>query len=190
MKTILPFLFLFASLTAMAQSTDTDSTTISASTEQMTDAGFHNAVMRFGYLSYSRVLHSMPQYVQAQKSLKELRATYDRELSRSEDAFNRQFEEYIDGQKAFPENILLKRQKELQQLMEQGIAFKQEAERLISSAETEMMEPLNRQLSKMLNEIGFEHGFAYILNTDNNTYPFINPELGVDITDEVLRRIK
>lgn len=148
------------------------------------------AQQKFGYISYSKALEAMPEYAKAQQSLAELRTAYDNELKRSEEAFNKQFEEYIDGQKSFPQNILLKRQKELQQLMEQSVAFKQEAQRLISQAETEMMEPIRERLDNILADVGTKNGFAYILNTDNNSYPFINPSLGVDITDEVLNKIK
>ena len=145
---------------------------------------------KFGFLSYTKALQAMPEYAKAQKSLNELRTTYEKELQRSEEAFNKQFEEYIDGQKSFPENILLKRQKELQQLMEQSLAFKQEAQRLIIKAEKEMMEPIHARLNDILANIGQKNGFAYILNTDSNSYPFINPSQGVDITNEVLNKIK
>lgn len=148
------------------------------------------AQQKFGYISYSKALEAMPEYTKAQQSLAELRTAYDNELKRSEEAFNKQFEEYIDGQKSFPQNILLKRQKELQQLMEQSVAFKQEAQRLISQAEAEMMTPVNERLNGILAEIGTKNGFAYILNTDNNSYPFINPAQGIDITEEVLAKLK
>lgn len=183
--------FLFCATTINAQEQVSDSIH-KASTAAVETPIAHEtpAQQKFGYLSYKMALEAMPEYARAQKSLAELRITYDNELKRSEEAFNKQFEEYIDGQKSFPENILLKRQKELQQLMEQSVAFKHEAQRLIVQAEVEMMTPVRERLNSILAQIGTKNGLAYILNTDNNTYPFINPAQGIDITDEVMNKIK
>ncbi len=144
---------------------------------------------RFGYLSYNEALRSMPSYVKAQAQLKELKKKYADELARSEKEFSRQYAEYVDGQKDFPDNILLKRQKELQQLLEQGLEFKEEAKRLLEKAESELMMPIHQQLKEVLARIGKQRGYAYILNTDNNSYPFINGELGEDITADVIAEV-
>ena len=80
----------------------------------------------------------------------------------------------MEGQKDFPENILLKRQKELQQLMDESIKFKDEAKKLLTQSETELMAPLYDRLKSVLREVGIEHNYSFILNTDNNAYPFIN----------------
>ena len=68
-----------------------------------------SAQVKFGYLSYDSLLYSMPEYIKAQQDLAALKKTYDAEMKRSEDNFNQQFMEFIDGQNSFPENILLKR---------------------------------------------------------------------------------
>ncbi len=128
----------------------------------------------FGYLSYQEVLKAMPEYAVAMKSLEELKQTYDQEMVRAEQDFSRKFYEFVEGQKDFPENILLKRQKELQQLMDESIKFKDEAKKLLTQSETELMAPLYDRLKGVLREVGIEHNYSFILNTDNNAYPFIN----------------
>ncbi|MBQ4276784.1 MAG: OmpH family outer membrane protein [Bacteroidaceae bacterium] len=145
---------------------------------------------RFAYISYGEVLKSMPAYAAAQKSLADLRANYDNELKRTDEEFSKQFAEYVDGQRTFPENILLKRQKELQQLMEQGLAFKEEARRLLAQAEVELMQPVNKQLKEVIAKIAKERGYAFVLNTDNNAAPFVDGELGDDITADVMEAVK
>ncbi|MBQ8676231.1 MAG: OmpH family outer membrane protein [Bacteroidaceae bacterium] len=145
---------------------------------------------RFAYISYGEVLKSMPAYAAAQKSLADLRANYDNELKRTDEEFSKQFAEYVDGQRTFPENILLKRQKELQQLMEQGLEFKEEARRLLAQAEVELMQPVNKQLKEVIAKIAKERGYAFVLNTDNNAAPFVDGELGDDITADVMEAVK
>ena len=128
----------------------------------------------FGYLSYEEVLKAMPEYAAAVENLEGLKKTYDQELSRAEQDFSRKFYEFVDGQKNFPENIMLKRQKELQQLMDESIKFKEEAKQLLSQSEKELMAPLHSRLKDALREVGLERNYSFILNTDNNSYPFIN----------------
>lgn len=143
----------------------------------------------FGYLSYDAVLKAMPAYKEAQKNLDDLKANYAKELERSETEFSKQFAEYVDGQKSFPENILLKRQKELQQLMEQSLKFKQEAQQLLEKAEAELMQPVHQRLNEALSKIGAQKGYDYIINTDNNNLPYINTNKGEDITAEAINAV-
>jgi outer membrane protein len=142
----------------------------------------------FGYLSYNDVLHAMPQYQQAMKSLEELKKTYDQEMERSEKDFSKKFTEYLDGQKTFPENIMLKRQKELQQLMDQSLQFRKEAQELLTKAEEELMEPVHALLKEAIDAVGKKRNYAYVLNTDVNAYPYISSD-GENCTDAVLTQL-
>ena len=148
-----------------------------------------NQTMKFGYLSYSQVLEAMDGYADTQKTIAALRQAYEQELARSEEMFSKQFSEYVDGQKSFPDNIRLKRQKELQQTMEQSLQFKQEAKALLKQKEETALDVLRARLNGVISEIGTERGYAFVLNTDNNVYPFVNGGLGDDITNEVLTRL-
>ncbi len=144
----------------------------------------------FGYMSYNEVMKAMPEYDQAMQSLAELKKTYDEEMTRAEQDFSKKFAEYIDGQQTFPENIMLKRQKELQLLMEQSIQFKKEAQELLTKAEANLMEPVHKRLKDAITAVGKEHSYAYVLNTDANAYPYINGDgEAEDCTDAVLTKL-
>ena len=145
---------------------------------------------QFGFLSYNEILKAMPEYEQARQSIEQLKTYYDQEMERSEQEFAKKFNEFIDGYKSFPENIMLKRQKELQQLMEESMKFKKEAQQLLSKSEKELMEPIHERLKETINIVGKERNYSYILNTDNNNYPFINKNKGEDITDAVINLLK
>lgn len=138
-------------------------------------------VLKFGYLSYDAAIKAMPEYAEAQKSIEALKAKYDAEAKRVEDEFNKKYEEFLEGQREFPQTILRKRQNELQELLSKNIAFKNESLRLLAEAEKEAMAPLHKQLAALLSIIGADKGFSFIINTDNNSCPFINPQQGVDI---------
>lgn len=161
----------------------------SAQTNTAEQATVHETI-RFGYLSYNDVLHAMPGYEQAERQVGELRAAYQKELTRSEEQFSKAYAEYVEGQHSFPENILLKRQKELQQLMDQAQQFKQEARQLLEENEKAVMQPLQERLDKAIHEVGMKHNLAFVVNTDNRAYPFINAGIGTDVTFDVLNLLK
>ncbi len=144
---------------------------------------------RFGYVSYNTVLTAMPEYAEAKKALQELKVKYDAEARRSEEEFQVKFAELLQGQRDFPANILQKRQKELLDLSEKGIAFRQEIQQLLASAEKEMLQNLYGKINEVLWVIGTERGYEYILNTDGNSCPYINPAMGEDVTAELKTRL-
>lgn len=144
---------------------------------------------KFGYLSYSEVFKSMPEYADAQENLNLLRSKYEAEIKRADEEFNKKYAEFLQDQKDFPETILIRRQKELQQLMEKSIEFKNEVKELLNEAQLKMTEPVTTKLNEALSAIGTQHGFEYILNTDNNAYPYINATYGMDITQEVKSKL-
>lgn len=144
----------------------------------------------FGYLSYNEVLKAMPEYAEAMSGIDQLKVSYDEELNRAEKEFSKKFAEYIEGQKSFPENIMLKRQKELQLLMDQSIQFKAEAKELLIKAEADLMAPLYERLDAAIKAVGSENNYAYILNTDANAYPYISEDGDAeDCTDKVLEKL-
>lgn len=142
-------------------------------------------VQKFGYLSYNAILKAMPDYAVAQKSISDLKKKYDEEMKRTEQEFTKKFNEFIDGQKTFPENIMLKRQKELQMLMDESLKFKDEVKKLLTNAEADFMKPVYQKLNDALSAVGTENDYMYILNTDANAYPFVNNKNGEDATAAV-----
>ena len=48
-----------------------------------------------------------------------------------------------------------------------------------------MTEKIQSIIASVLKTIGQERGYAFIINTDKESVPFINPALGEDITSDV-----
>lgn len=143
------------------------------------------AQVKFGYIAYNSVCVEMPQYVDAQRQLADLKAKFDAEAQRGETEFQRKFSEFLQGQKDFPANILQKRQAELQDLMERSVAFRDEAQQLLKDSEQKMLQDVYKKLNDVIGEVALERGYFFVLNTDNNAAPFINTVVGEDATDFV-----
>ena len=148
------------------------------------------AQVKFGHLSFDQVFKTMPEYVLAQANLNDLRAKYDAEMKRVEDEFNRKYEEFLDGQADFAPTILQKRQSELQELLTKNVAFKAESERLLRQAEADTYAPIREKLQNAIRKVGAEQGYAFILNTDGDACPYIDPEMGEDVTELVIEAMK
>ena len=174
--------------------------------------------LRFGYLSYETALQSMPDYTVVQKKLADLRQQFQNETLRVEDEFNRKYEDFLEGQREFPQSILQKRQIELQELMDKNIAFKENSRKELEKAEQELMAPLKIRLIEVLGKIGRERGYAFIVDTDMaplkirlievlgkigrergyafivdtdvKALPFINPAMGQDLNQQVQDALK
>ena len=159
MKKLILFFLLLATMPALAQSE-----------------------LKFGYLSYNAVMQAMPEYAAMQNSMAELRQKYEAEQKRVEDDFNKKYEEFLDGQKSYPKTILQKRQSELQEMLDKNIAFKKERQRLLSQAEEEAMAPIRVRLAEVLDAIGRERGYAFIVNTDEKATLWLNPAMGEDVS--------
>lgn len=167
MKKLILFFLLLATMPALAQSE-----------------------LKFGYLSYNAVMQAMPEYAAMQNSMAELRQKYEAEQKRVEDDFNKKYEEFLDGQKSFPKTILQKRQSELQEMLDKNIAFKKESQRLLSQAEEDAMAPVMVRLAEVLDAIGRERGYAFIVNIDEKVALWLNPSLGEDITATVIAQLQ
>lgn len=143
---------------------------------------------KFGYMNYANVLKEMPEYAQVQEQLAVLKAKYNAEQERTEVEFNKKYSEFLDGQRDFPQNILLKRQKELQDLCEKGVQFRAECDQLLKNAEEELMTPVTSKLNIALGEIGNEMALEYIINIEGKEFLYIGPN-GIDITGAVKAKL-
>ena len=95
------------------------------------------------------------------------------------------YEEFLEGRADFSPTILRKRQTELQEMMDRNIAFREQSKRELADAEEKVMEPLRKKLRETIALVAVQQGFAFVLNTDSDACPYINPILGQDINDEV-----
>ena len=156
-----------------------------ASAQQMAPSA-----IRFGYFSFEEVFRTMPGYAIAKHHMDDLRLKYDAETKRSEDEFNSKYEEFLDGQRNFAPSILEKRQAELRELMAKNMAFKAESERLLKQAEEDAYAPLKKQIREALQKIGKAKGYAFILNSDHDSLPYVDAAMGEDITELIKENLK
>jgi len=127
----------------------------------------------------------MPQYAIVEEEMAALREAYEAEMKRVEDDFNQKYEAFLDGRKDYPRTILLKRQTELQQLLQRNVEFKEQCRKELEQTRKEKMAPLHAHLSMSISKVARQHQLAVVVNTDANACPFIEPSMALDISEEV-----
>lgn len=143
----------------------------------------------FGYISYGKVLASMPDMAIVEKTVGDLRQQFDAEMQRAEQEFNRKYEDFLEGQRQFAPSIYKKRQAELTYMMQKNIAFKAEAQQQLADAREEALKPLRLKLANAVAKVAKERALAFVLNTDGDMLPFIDTTVGEDITEAVLKLV-
>lgn len=166
-------------------------TTIPVSQEETSPSAESPVKQAFiGYLSYDSVLTAMPQFAIVKKQMEEMTAQYDAELKRVEDEFNQKYEAFLDGRKDFPRTILLKRQTELQQLMQRNVEFREQSRLELQQARTDAEAPLRSQLNEAIAAVARQHHIIVVVNTDANACPFFDPAFAVDMSADVQNELQ
>ena len=144
---------------------------------------------KFGYFSYSEVLKSIPQYKKATESYNKLKQRCNDEIERNKIELTRNYVAFLNGQRDFPEPILRKRQKELQQLVDNSVAFRDQLKAWLLQAKDSLYAPCHNIVDQALVRVCSEMQLSYAVDTDNSVYRYINPAMGEDITQDIIAAI-
>lgn len=147
------------------------------------------AQTRFGYFNYGEVLQQLPQYQQVQSDYEELQKRCNMEIERNEQELTRSYVAFLDGQYDFPEPILRKRQKELQDLVDKSVLFRDELKQWLGEARDSLFAPLYATIDDAVARVCVHNKLAYIIDLERAGYAFVNPENGFDVTSAVLGTI-
>lgn len=141
---------------------------------------------RFGYFRYNEVLKQLPEYGTVMNDYEELKKRCDNEVARNEEELTRCYVAYLAGQNEFPEPILRKRQKELQELVDKSILFREELQSWLTEARDSLLAPLRAKVDDAVGRVCVHNNLGYAIDLDESGYKFINPSYGFDITVALL----
>lgn len=147
------------------------------------------AQIRFGYLNYNEARQQVPQYKVAQSHYDELLKRCEQELVRNEEELTRNYVAFLDGQREFPEPILRKRQKELQDLVDRSIVFRDQVKKWLVHAHDSLFAPVNAIVDDAIARVCMHNELAYVIDTEKAGYLFVNPAMGFDVTKAVINTI-
>ena len=150
---------------------------------------FLSAQNKFGFYSHSEVLLAIPEYAQAVEEFEMLKQRCNAEIERNEQELTRKYVAFLDGQQDFPEPILRKRQKELQQMVDNSVLFRDRLKSWLSQAKDSLFAPYNAMVDSALARVCIRMDLAYAIDSDEVKYRYINPKYGEEITSLVLDEV-
>ena len=145
--------------------------------------------VEFGCFSLEEVMDSLPEYKAAQDEYNLLLERCDSEIARGEEELTRCYVSFLDGQNTFPEPILLKRQKELQDLVDRSIILRDQLKDWLVQAHDSLFTPITQKIDQAVERVCLRNNYAYAIDTDKAAYRYVNPNFGVNITALVIQEV-
>lgn len=142
---------------------------------------------KFGFIDFNGTLRMMQEYKEAEVNLLNIQSDYNEEIERSKREFERQYIEFMLEQDHLSASIVAKRQKELQLLMDNNAQFRDNVQLELEARRDELLLPLKKKLMKVVSDVCVEKDLDYVVDTGKGSYLYINPEKGVDLTDDVYK---
>lgn len=134
-----------------------------------------NPQVAVAYVNTTDLLSAFPAKEEATQKLVALSENYKKELELMQNEYNKKYSDYITYQGSLAENIKLRRMQELTELENKMQQFMQLAQKDIGQQEKAMLEPLKKQISDAIRQVGVEHNFTVIYDLANPGIAFVNP---------------
>ena len=142
------------------------------------------AQSKFGHMNSQEIITVLPEFTKAQPDIETLTKQYREEMQRSEEEFNRKYQELLQQQDSLPKNILERRQKEINEMAQRQQQFQQDAYQAVEKAQQEAMMPIYKKLDEAVQAVGKAEGVVYIFDLARTPIAYIGTE-SIDLTAKV-----
>ena len=142
------------------------------------------AQTKFGHMNSQEVITAMPEYTKAQTDLDAMAKQYQEELQRTQEEFNKKYQEFLAQADSLPRNIAERRQKELQDMDQRQQQFQQEVYQSMQKAQQDALTPIYQKLETAIQAVGKAEGVIYIFDIARTPVAYIGAE-SVDLTAKV-----
>ena len=133
------------------------------------------AQAKFAHMNSQDVIAVMPEFTKAQADLDAMSKKYQDEMQRTNEEFQKKYQEFLAQADSLPKNIAERRQKE---------QFQQEAYQSMQKAQQDAMAPIYQKLDEAIQAVGKAEGVVYIFDLARTPIPFVGAQ-SVDVTAKV-----
>jgi len=144
------------------------------------------AQQKFAHVNAQAVIVEMAEYKKAVSDIEAMQKNYQEELQRTQEEFNKKYQEYVAQADSLPRNIAERRQKELQDMAQRQEQFQQEASQSLQQAQQDAMGPIQEKVLKAVQEIAEADGYAYVFDAAGIVSVGAT---SIDITDKVKAKV-
>lgn len=141
--------------------------------------------MKFGHINAMEIISAMPEYTKAQNDLKALSDQLGKELQRTQEEFNKKYQEFMQTKDSLPANIAERRQKELEDMMQRQQQFQEKAQQDMEKAQNDLMAPIYKKLDDAIKSVGATEGVVYIFDLARTPIPYVNESQSANLNAKV-----
>ena len=142
------------------------------------------AQTKFGHMNSQEVITAMPEYTKAQADLDAMAKQYQEEMQRTQEEFNKKYQEFLVQADSLPKNIAERRQKELADMDQRQQQFQQEVYQSMQKAQQDALTPIYQKLETAIQAVGKAEGVIYIFDIARTPVAYIGAE-SIDLTAKV-----
>jgi outer membrane protein len=150
------------------------------------------AQSKIGYINSEAIMQTLPEAVDAQKTLDQLVSQWEGELQKMQADWKRKFDDYDKRKLILTDQARADAERELREL-DQSISdyrnkkFGQNGE--LFQKQNEVMKPIQNKIFKVLEDIGKEDGYDYIFDKSGEILLLYANEKN-DLTQKVIQRMQ
>lgn len=132
--------------------------------------------LKFAHLNSQKLLSEMPEYIQAQNTLKDEAKKLEDQMTIMSNEAQQKVTEYITKRDSLPELIRATKEKEIQDMQERIQSFQQLAQTSLSQKEQQLLLPLIEKVNNAIQAVGAENGFIYIFDTTAQVVLYVSEQ--------------
>lgn len=155
-------------------------------------AGMAAAQSKIGHINSESIMQTLPEAIDAQKSLDGLVGQWEAELQKMQTEWKKKFDDYDKKKLILTDQVRADQEKELRD-MDQAIAdyrnkkFGQNGE--LFQKQNDVMKPIQNKIFKVLEDIAKEDGYDYIFDRSGEILLLYANEKR-DLTAQVIQRMQ
>ncbi|MGN0310083.1 MAG: OmpH family outer membrane protein [Bacteroides sp.] len=142
------------------------------------------AQAKFAHLNSQEIITVMPEFTKAQADLDAMSKKFQEEMQRTQNEFNKRYQEFVAQADSLPKTIAERRQKELQDMAQRQEQFQQEAYQTMQQAQQDAMTPIYKKLDEAIQAVGKAEGVVYIFDIARTPIAFVSSQ-SIDVTAKV-----
>ena len=141
--------------------------------------------LKFGHINSDEIITVMPEYSKARTDLQTLEKSYADDLQRTQEEFNRKYQEFQQAADSLPQNIAERRQRELEDMLQRQNEFRQKAMQDMEKASADLMAPIQKKLSEAIQAVGKAEGVVYIFDMARAAISYVDETKSINLTAKV-----
>lgn len=144
---------------------------------------------KFGHINTESIIEQMPQYKDAEKQLETEQSKVESTLAMLNEDFQKMMNDYQQQQPKMSEAQQMEREQELQENYQKIQQYIAQQRQELAQKQQQLMQPILMKLRNVINEVGAENNFIYILEENAGLTPYVSKTNSVDVAPLVKKKL-